>query len=103
MTVTTFKSDEARNRWRDMMDIALTGGRVIVERYNKPQAILIGYEQMNAIVQRLQELEAWAEAQRINQNIESGKAQVVTFEQHKARMQAKGATYDLGDRVQSRS
>lgn len=103
MTVTTFKSDEARNRWRDMMDIALTGGQVIVERYNKPQAILIGYEQMKAIMQRLHELEAWQEAQRIKQDIDTGKAQVVTLEQHQARMQAKGATYDLGGRVQSGS
>lgn len=100
MDISTFKSDEARSRWRDMMDAALTGERVIIERYAKPQAVLIGYKQFNAMADRLHELEAWAEAQRIKQDIESGKAQVVTFEQHKARM---GDIYDLGVGVQSRS
>ena|SRR5437016_5098048 len=103
MQIATFKSDEARSRWRDMMDIALTGGRVIVEWYRKPQAVLVGYAQCNEMAQRLQALEAWAEAQRLNQAIESGEAQVVTFERHKAKMQAKGATYGIGDRVQPRS
>lgn len=98
MTITTFKSDEARNRWRDMMDTAMTGGQVVVERYNKPQAVLLGYQQFADLMQRIHELEAWQEAQRIKQNIETGQAQVVTLDQHKARMRMKGATY-VGDRV----
>ncbi len=102
MTEAVFKSDEARQHWRDMMDTALIGGRVIIERYTKPQAVLMGYTQYKAMAERLQELEAWQEAQRIDHDIESGQAQVVTFEQHKARMQAKGATYGVDDRVQSR-
>ncbi len=101
MIIETFKSEEARSRWRDMMDTALIGGKVIVERYNKPQAVLIGYTQFNAMSERLETLEAWAEAQSIDKTIESGQSQVVTFEQHKAKMQAKGAHYDLGNRVQS--
>ena len=65
MTVVTMKSEHARNRWRDMLDIVLTGGRVIIERYSKPQAVLIGYDQWQATQQRLQELELLTEVRRI--------------------------------------
>ena len=44
MNIITMKSEQARNSWRDMLDIVLTGGKVIIERYRKPQAVLIGYE-----------------------------------------------------------
>ena len=100
MTVETFKSEEARSRWRDVLDIALTGGRVIVERYAKPQAVILGYKQFSDLVRRVEELEAWREAQRIDRDITEGRSQVVTFEQHKARM---GTNYDLGNPVQPRS
>jgi len=99
MNIKTLPSDKARDHWRDMIDIALTGGRVIIERYKKPQAVLIGYTQLNALLQQIQELEAWQDAQRINQGIVNGQAQAITLEQHKARMQAKGATYAVGNRV----
>jgi PHD/YefM family antitoxin component YafN of YafNO toxin-antitoxin module len=45
METVIFKSDEARKRWRDMMDAALTGKEVVIERYDKPQAVLLNYQQ----------------------------------------------------------
>jgi len=97
MTTLTLKSDEARQQWRDILDKARMGARVVIERYARPDAVIVGYEQFNALLQRIQELEAWQEAQRIKQNIDSGSEQVVTFEQHKARM---GNLYDLDTRIQ---
>jgi len=100
MMIEHFTSDEARSRWRDMVDIAtIHGGRAIIERYGKPVAVVIGYVQMNALLQQIQELEAWKEAQLSNQRIESGQAQGVTLAQHEAKIQAQGATDALGDRV----
>lgn len=52
---------------------------------------------MNALLQQIQELEAWKEAQLINQRIESGQAQGVTLVQHEAKLQAQGATDAVGD------
>jgi hypothetical protein len=45
MQVMEIGGEEARNRWRDMMDHAFKGGEVIVKRYDKPQAVLVSYEQ----------------------------------------------------------
>lgn len=47
MTVTTMKSEEARNSWRDILDIVLQGGEVIIQRYAKPQAVMVNYQQWN--------------------------------------------------------
>lgn len=96
------KSDDVRQNWRDVMDDALLGSRVIIERYTKPLAVLMNYNQYKEMQERLNFLELWAEAHRINEEIEAGKAQEITLEQHKARMQTKGARYDLGNQVQSR-
>ena len=98
MIAETFKSEDARNRWRDMMDIAIMGGRVIVERYAKPQAVLVGYTQYKEMAERLDELEAWAAAMESKRAIDSGEARTVTLDQHKARMRTKGAKY-VGDPV----
>ena len=43
------KSEEARTRWRDMMDAAITGEAVVIERYNRPQAALIDFETFVAL------------------------------------------------------
>jgi PHD/YefM family antitoxin component YafN of YafNO toxin-antitoxin module len=45
METVTFSSFEARGRWRDMMDAALTGKQVVIARYDKPQAVLVNYQQ----------------------------------------------------------
>jgi antitoxin (DNA-binding transcriptional repressor) of toxin-antitoxin stability system len=36
--------EQARNRWRDMVDHAFKGGEVIVQRYDKPVAVLVNYD-----------------------------------------------------------
>jgi PHD/YefM family antitoxin component YafN of YafNO toxin-antitoxin module len=49
MSVTTMKSDEARQSWRDVLDLAAGGGSVVVERDNKPFAVMISYEAWLAV------------------------------------------------------
>jgi hypothetical protein len=45
METVTYKSFNARRKWREMMDNALIGKQVIVERYDTPVAVLVNYEQ----------------------------------------------------------
>jgi hypothetical protein len=45
METVTYKSFNARRKWREMMDNALIGKQVIVERYDTPVAVLVNYQQ----------------------------------------------------------
>jgi prevent-host-death family protein len=42
------KSEEARLRMRDILDEVIAGKEVIIERYAKPTAVVIGYKQWQA-------------------------------------------------------
>ncbi|MCB9419206.1 MAG: type II toxin-antitoxin system Phd/YefM family antitoxin [Ardenticatenaceae bacterium] len=44
MKTKTVSSDQARARWRELLDTAVTGDHVIIERYGKPVAVLIPYQ-----------------------------------------------------------
>src|SRR5688572_18889170 len=72
MTITTVKSEEARLNWRDTLDTAHTGGAVVIERYSKPVAVVVNYEQWQKERTRLKELELAAEARRIKAAVASG-------------------------------
>ncbi len=46
MTVVTMKSDEARSKFRDILDDVLSGSaEVVIERYNKPTAVVVNYHE----------------------------------------------------------
>lgn len=100
MSVVTIASEEARNRWGDMMDAAFTGGQVMIKRHNKLQAVLVSYSQWEKMQQRLLVLEGWATARRISDEMNAHPKKVVSFAEHKRKMEAKGMVYELGDRVQ---
>jgi PHD/YefM family antitoxin component YafN of YafNO toxin-antitoxin module len=72
METVTFKSFDARRHWRDMMDAALLGKHVILERYDRPQAVLVNYEQWHKDQARLKELELLVEAQRLREKLATG-------------------------------
>ena len=38
-----FSSEEARTRWREVLDAAAAGERVVIERYGQPVAVVTGY------------------------------------------------------------
>lgn len=44
MATTVISSDQARARWREVLDTAVAGNNVVIERYSKPVAVLIPYE-----------------------------------------------------------
>ncbi len=91
MTVVTMKSEQARNSWRDMLDIVLTGGRVVIERYSKPQAVVVGYDQWQKTQQRLQELELLNEVRRIKTSVANGEMGTISRDELKRLMLEKRA------------
>lgn len=58
MATKTLRSDEARQTWRDVLDAVTTGDQVVIERYNKPVAALISYEDFLALYDDLEDLRA---------------------------------------------
>jgi hypothetical protein len=55
-----------------MVDAALLGKHVILERYNRPQAVLVNYKQWHQDQARLKELELVIEAQRLRDKLATG-------------------------------
>jgi prevent-host-death family protein len=44
METTIISSDQARKNWREMLDTVASGESIIIERYGKPTAVLIPYQ-----------------------------------------------------------
>jgi len=96
MTVKTFKSDEARLKLRDILDDVLRGDtEVIIERYNKPSAVVVNYEQWQAL-KRQQYAALLAQAKQVSAAIASGKTDTISHEDLKRLMLEKRAA-NVGD------
>ena len=44
MDTRVISSDQARAKWREVLDTAVAGKNVIIERYGKPVAVIIPYQ-----------------------------------------------------------
>ncbi len=57
MTQTILSSREARTRWRDVLDAVNQGKTdVVIERYGKPVAAVIAYQDYEALLEELEDL-----------------------------------------------
>ena len=65
MTVKVYSSDQARAKWRDLLDTAVTGQDIIIERYGKPTVAVIAYEDFVEFNEILQDLRDAREAQQV--------------------------------------
>jgi prevent-host-death family protein len=65
MTVKVYSSDQARAKWRDVLDTAVAGQDIIIERYGKPTVAVIAYEDFAEFNEILQDLRDAREAQQI--------------------------------------
>ncbi len=43
MSTIKMSSDAARSKWREILDTAVAGNRVVIERYGKPVAVIVPY------------------------------------------------------------
>jgi PHD/YefM family antitoxin component YafN of YafNO toxin-antitoxin module len=58
MALLTIKSDAARNQFRRLLNLAhFEKTQIIIERYDEPEAVLVGYEDWQKTLRRLSELE----------------------------------------------
>jgi len=58
MSQQTLKANEARSRWREIVDGVLVGGDVVIERYGKPTVAVIPYDDYLALQEELEDLRA---------------------------------------------
>lgn len=57
MTQTVLSSREARTKWRDVLDAVNQGKTdIVIERYGKPVAAVIAYEDYEALLEELEDL-----------------------------------------------
>ena len=52
MNFVIYGSEQARLNWRDMLDAALRGVKVIIERYGKPTVVMMSYEEFQELNRR---------------------------------------------------
>lgn len=62
METTTISSDQARAKWREMLDITNSGNNIVIERYGKPTAALIPYQDFIELTEVIEELQDIREA-----------------------------------------
>jgi prevent-host-death family protein len=83
MKVLELGGETARNRWSEMIDTALSGGRVIIKRRTRPVAVLVNFERW-----RVLEDAFVAMLKQRSQEMETG--QNITQEQFEAELRAEG-------------
>lgn len=88
MPVVTITSEEARLHWRETIDAAYADKKnVVIERYNKPVAVLLSYEQWQATrqqLQRLKELELLHEVRQVKSKIANGETSFTSHDELKS-------------------
>ncbi|MEZ4636704.1 MAG: hypothetical protein R2873_14750 [Caldilineaceae bacterium] len=67
MATQIMKSDEARVKWRDVLESAMFGNDTVIERYNRPTAVVIPFDDYTAILEALEDYRAGQRAQMAHQ------------------------------------
>jgi prevent-host-death family protein len=89
MATKTIKSREMRNRFHSLIDTVVAGDELVVERYNSPAVVMIGYAQWKATLQqlkRLQELELLYEIRRVRKGIATGEINTISHDELKRQL-----------------
>jgi prevent-host-death family protein len=79
----TYKSDEARDKLRDILDAVTAGREVVIERYNKPVGVLVPHAAWLAYRRQRRE-----RIERAVQRMTAG--DYVTLEQVEAKLNERG-------------
>jgi prevent-host-death family protein len=58
-------SEKARIQWREVLDTAVSGNDVVIERYGKPAVAIIPYQDFLELADVLQEMREVREAQQV--------------------------------------
>jgi prevent-host-death family protein len=90
-TTTTIGSREARQNWRDLLDAAHTSGTdTIIERNGKPVAVLIPYEDYQALAEALADLRAARRVAETHRALQRGTTKGRSYDEIRAELEEKG-------------
>lgn len=91
MTVRVLDSNRARALWREILDKAQAGGEdVVVERYGKPVAAVIAYDDFAALEDELDDLRAARRAGAAYEEYKRDPSQAIPWEQLETELVAEG-------------
>jgi prevent-host-death family protein len=94
MDVQTVDANTARLQWRMLIDTAIRGGDTIIERYNKPTAVVIPFEDYEALQEELEELRAGRRAQAAHEEWVQDPSTGEEWETVKAALRSEGRLSD---------
>ncbi len=77
----TYNSEIARAELRNILDAAKQGQPAIIARYNRPEAVVIGYEQW-------EDMQDTIEALRVRLDLLEGKSETISFAEFEAELDA---------------
>jgi prevent-host-death family protein len=98
--VITVKSEQARAKMRDILDVVSAGGEVVIERYDRPTAVVIGYQQWQAImelVKLVREDQLRSDLQRAKARVASGESGFVSHSELKRRIMERRKDATVGN------
>lgn len=91
MTIRVVESNRARALWREILDRAQAGTEdVVVERYGKPVAAVIAYEDFVALQDEIDELRAARRAGAAYEEYKQDPNQAVSYEAFRAEIVTEG-------------
>jgi prevent-host-death family protein len=93
-TYTTLDSNEARSRWREVLDAGAKKLDVVITRYGKPVSVVIDYEDYAALQEELDELRAGQRAQAELDKWLKDPSIATPWDDFKAELAAKGVLDD---------
>ncbi|MCS6841149.1 MAG: type II toxin-antitoxin system Phd/YefM family antitoxin [Roseiflexaceae bacterium] len=94
MTGRILNSDDARTRWRDILDAANRGEDVVIARYGKPTAVVIPIADYEALQEELEDLRAARRAQAALETWRKDPAQGRPYTEVRAELLAEGLLDD---------
>jgi prevent-host-death family protein len=86
MTVMVIGSKEARSKWHDLLDDATAGRGAIIERSGRPVAVLIPYEDYEAILEELEDMRADRRAVAAYEEWERDPSTAIPYEEFRAQL-----------------
>ena len=90
MPVQIMNSDEARSRWRDILDAARGGSDTVIARYGKPAVAVIPIEDYEALRELLEELRVARQAQAALEAWRADPSRGIPYDQVRAELVAEG-------------
>ena len=91
MTVKSYESNRARAKWRDVLDMAASGGSdVVIERYGKPVVAVIAYTDFETLQDEIDGLRAARRAARIYEEWKRDPSSARPYAEVRAELVAQG-------------